>query len=228
MSTNDPTPDPRKARRVRVVPRGHGSSPRRDVRRAWRHRLRRHTAALQQRRHHPTTQERRHQLPHPPADHPPAATYPPPPEPACAEPKAPRGPPGHKGRPGQARASSTPRSTLAVRRCAATPLQPPGAAEPAPVEFSRDVSGCEATATLASVPGGSVVDPPAGRITVRPNGIRAEVHTYDVDGSASLASVGDRAAAALAFPRKGGSAALPAPIHASGSGIRGPSSRLPA
>ena len=51
------------------------------------------------------------------------------------------------------------------------------------VEFSRDVSGCEATATLASVPGGSVVDPPAGRITVRPNGIRVEVHTYDVDGT---------------------------------------------
>ena len=31
--------------------------------------------------------------------------------------------------------------------------------------------------------GGSVVDPPAGRITVRPNGIRIEVRTYDVDGS---------------------------------------------
>ena len=45
------------------------------------------------------------------------------------------------------------------------------------------MSGCEATATFASVPGGSVVDPPAGRITVRPNGIRVEVHTYDDDGS---------------------------------------------
>ena len=49
--------------------------------------------------------------------------------------------------------------------------------------FERDVSGCEATATLASVPGGSLVDPPAGRITVRPNGTRIEVNTYDVDGS---------------------------------------------
>jgi hypothetical protein len=28
-----------------------------------------------------------------------------------------------------------------------------------------------------------VVDPPAGQITVRPNAIRIEVHTYDVDGS---------------------------------------------
>jgi hypothetical protein len=51
------------------------------------------------------------------------------------------------------------------------------------IAFSRDVSACEATATLASVPGGSVVDPPPGRITVRPNGTRVEVHTYDVDGS---------------------------------------------
>jgi hypothetical protein len=50
------------------------------------------------------------------------------------------------------------------------------------IAFSRDVSGCEATATLASVPGGGVVDPPAGRITVRPNGTRIEVHTFDVDG----------------------------------------------
>jgi hypothetical protein len=51
------------------------------------------------------------------------------------------------------------------------------------IAFSRDVSTCEATATLASVPGGSVVDPPPGRITVRPSGTRVEVHTYDENGA---------------------------------------------
>jgi len=51
------------------------------------------------------------------------------------------------------------------------------------VEFARDVSGCEAVATLASVPGGATVDPPAGRITVRPSGTRVEVRTYDEAGA---------------------------------------------
>lgn len=51
------------------------------------------------------------------------------------------------------------------------------------VEFSRDVSACEAVASLASVPGGTVVDPPAGRITVRPNGSRVEVRTFDENGA---------------------------------------------
>jgi hypothetical protein len=51
------------------------------------------------------------------------------------------------------------------------------------ITFARDVSGCETTATLASVPGGGVVDPPPGRITVRPSGTSVEVHTYDVDGT---------------------------------------------
>jgi hypothetical protein len=51
------------------------------------------------------------------------------------------------------------------------------------IAFSRDVSNCEATATLASVPGGSTVDPPPGRITVRPSGTRVEVHTYDENGA---------------------------------------------
>jgi hypothetical protein len=36
---------------------------------------------------------------------------------------------------------------------------------------------------LASVPGGLTVDPPPGRITVRPNGTRIEVHTYDENGA---------------------------------------------
>jgi hypothetical protein len=51
------------------------------------------------------------------------------------------------------------------------------------IGFARDVSSCEATATLASVPGGLTVDPPPGRITVRPNGTRIEVHTYDENGA---------------------------------------------
>ena len=51
------------------------------------------------------------------------------------------------------------------------------------VEFPRDVSGCEAVATLASVSGGTTVDPPPGRITVRPSGTRVEVRTYDETGA---------------------------------------------
>ena len=51
------------------------------------------------------------------------------------------------------------------------------------VEFPRDVSGCESVATLASVPGGPIVDPPPGRITVRPSGTRVEVRTYDEAGA---------------------------------------------
>jgi hypothetical protein len=49
--------------------------------------------------------------------------------------------------------------------------------------FARDVSGCEAVATLAQVPGGSTVDPPAGRITVRPSGTGIAVQTYDAAGA---------------------------------------------
>ena len=53
------------------------------------------------------------------------------------------------------------------------------------ITFARDVSGCEATATLAAVPGGSVVNPPAGRITVGPSGTSIEVHTYNDTGAVS-------------------------------------------
>jgi hypothetical protein len=51
------------------------------------------------------------------------------------------------------------------------------------IGFARDVSQCEATVTLASVPGGLTTDPPPGRITVRPSGTRIEVHTYDENGA---------------------------------------------
>jgi hypothetical protein len=70
-----------------------------------------------------------------------------------------------------------------VRGNATASNHPIGGSGTYTITFARDVSGCEATATLASVPGGSVVDPPAGRITVRPSGTSVEVHTYDVDGS---------------------------------------------
>jgi hypothetical protein len=52
------------------------------------------------------------------------------------------------------------------------------------VAFAQDVSTCQAVATLAAVPGGPVTEPPAGRVTVRPNGANVEVRTFDVDGTA--------------------------------------------
>jgi hypothetical protein len=51
------------------------------------------------------------------------------------------------------------------------------------VGFDRDVSACQAVATLAAVPGGAVTEPPAGRVTVRPNGANVEMRTFDVDGT---------------------------------------------
>jgi hypothetical protein len=51
------------------------------------------------------------------------------------------------------------------------------------LHFGVEVSRCQATATLAQVPGGSVVDPPPGRTTVRPSGHGIEVRTYDTDGT---------------------------------------------
>ncbi len=49
--------------------------------------------------------------------------------------------------------------------------------------FDRDVAACEAVASLARVAGGSVVDPPAGRVTVRAEGTGLAIQTYDVDGT---------------------------------------------
>ena len=51
------------------------------------------------------------------------------------------------------------------------------------IRFARDVSTCGAVASLASVPGGAVSDPPAGRATVSPELGGIIVRTYDVDGS---------------------------------------------
>jgi hypothetical protein len=53
------------------------------------------------------------------------------------------------------------------------------------IAFGRDVSSCEATATLAAVPNGpSVEHPTAGRITVDRVGTDVAVRTFDVDGTA--------------------------------------------
>lgn len=50
--------------------------------------------------------------------------------------------------------------------------------------FGRDVSGCEATATLAAVQNGpSLEQPKPGRITVGAEGPNVAVRTFDVDGS---------------------------------------------
>jgi hypothetical protein len=52
------------------------------------------------------------------------------------------------------------------------------------VEFSRDLTGCVPTATLAAVQSGPVVEQPvAGRITVEPSGATVLVKTYGADGS---------------------------------------------
>lgn len=51
------------------------------------------------------------------------------------------------------------------------------------LHFARDVSVCGAAVTLAKVAGGAVVDPPAGRVTVSPDGDGILVRTFDVDGS---------------------------------------------
>jgi hypothetical protein len=52
------------------------------------------------------------------------------------------------------------------------------------IAFGRDVSACEATATLAAVQNGpSLEQPPAGRITVGSDGGNVVVRTFDVDGS---------------------------------------------
>lgn len=50
--------------------------------------------------------------------------------------------------------------------------------------FGRDVSGCQAAATLAAVQNGPVLEQPtAGRITVGAEGANLVVRTFDVDGS---------------------------------------------
>jgi len=50
--------------------------------------------------------------------------------------------------------------------------------------FGRDVSACTYSATLARVPGGGVVDPPAGRITVASTGgPNVLVRTFDAAGT---------------------------------------------
>jgi hypothetical protein len=51
------------------------------------------------------------------------------------------------------------------------------------LRFARDVSSCGAAVSLASVPGGAVADPPAGRATVSPEPGGILIRTYDVDGS---------------------------------------------
>jgi hypothetical protein len=51
------------------------------------------------------------------------------------------------------------------------------------LRFARDVSSCGAAASLATVPGGAVTDPPAGRATVSPEPGGIIVRTYDTDGS---------------------------------------------
>jgi hypothetical protein len=90
----------------------------------------------------------------------------------------PTGPPGPAGVTLRAAVSSS-GARVAGNATASTPIGPGDVV----VEFGRDVSACQAVATLAAVPGGAVTEPPAGRVTVRPNGVNVEVRTFDVDGT---------------------------------------------
>jgi hypothetical protein len=98
-------------------------------------------------------------------------------------PQGPEGAAGPQGPPGAAIFHAAVDSGGAAVRGNATFASGGGGTGTYTIGFARDVSGCEATATLASVPGGGTVDPPAGRITVRPSGSRVEVHTYDENGA---------------------------------------------
>lgn len=51
------------------------------------------------------------------------------------------------------------------------------------VQWRRDVSTCEAVASLASVPGGPVADPPGGSATLRFVSPGVEVRTFDAAGA---------------------------------------------
>lgn len=51
------------------------------------------------------------------------------------------------------------------------------------VQWRRDVSKCEAVASLAAVPGGPVTDPPGGAATVRFGSGGIEVRTFDGVGT---------------------------------------------
>jgi hypothetical protein len=65
----------------------------------------------------------------------------------------------------------------------ATSSSPIGAGDHV-VGFGRDVSACQAAATLAVVTGGPVTEPGAGRVNVRRNGGNIEVRTFDTTGVA--------------------------------------------
>lgn len=95
------------------------------------------------------------------------------------------GPPGPQGPAGASAISfhASIASTGVKQRGNATSSRPLGTGRYL-VTFARNVSQCDAVAGLAAVPGGTVVEPPAGRATVRPNAAGIEVRTFDVDGTA--------------------------------------------
>ena len=186
VSTNDPTPDPRKARRVRVVPSpamavalvalfvalgGTGYAVTR---------LPSNSVGTTQLRKNAVTSSRIRPRTIRLSDISTTTRT------SLRGTQGPQGPTGPQG-PGRAGHEHLPRRDRLWRRaaCAAMPSQPAGAAERAPTP-SSSVATCPAAKRprrSPPYPAAAVVDPPAGRITVRPNGIRVEVHTYDVDGS---------------------------------------------
>lgn len=96
-------------------------------------------------------------------------------------PAGPQGPPGPAGVTHRAAVNSG----GGVVRGTAVGASGPGATSEYRVMFPMDVSACVYTATLASVPGGQVIDPPPGRITVAndPDPARVLVKTYDAAGA---------------------------------------------
>lgn len=95
----------------------------------------------------------------------------------------PAGPPGPPGPAGTTYRAAVP-SGGGVEVGNATSASHQGGTNEYAVAFTRDLAGCVATATLAAVQSGPIVDQPqAGRITVSLSGSTVLVKTYSADGT---------------------------------------------
>lgn len=94
-----------------------------------------------------------------------------------------KGAPGPAGPPGVAYHAAVNSGGTAVRGNA-TGFTHQGGSGLYTLAFARDVSTCQATATLAAVQNGPTLEQPTpGRVTVATSGANLAVSTFDVDGS---------------------------------------------
>ena len=94
-----------------------------------------------------------------------------------------KGAPGPAGPPGVTHHAAVNSGGTAVRGNA-TGFTHQGGSGLYTLAFGRDVSACQATATLAAVQNGPVLEQPTpGRVTVAAAGPNLVVRTFDVDGS---------------------------------------------